>query len=112
MAKLFPNMLPQGSKGPAVNFLGFLLSGSHWEDPTKKIVLDGDYAPGGAIATAVKSFQSDSDLEPTGDLDEATRSELSSEFNVDLDLLTAEMFQGETIVPDDNQGTLALQQAK
>ena len=101
--KLFPKYLNQGSKGPAVNVLGLLMIVSGW-DKEHKIVLNGNYAPTGAIAAAVRNFQDDWGVDETdGDFGPETRAAFKHDTGFDVDTLMADMFAGEGqyVGPDD-----------
>ncbi len=94
--RIFPPYLDQGSTGAAVNFLGLILKvfGVCGSD---RIVLDGDYTPGGAIAEAVKEFQRELGLtgaDVDGNFGPATRAALRE---IDVDTLTTEMFAMPTV---------------
>jgi peptidoglycan hydrolase-like protein with peptidoglycan-binding domain len=93
---LFPPYLNQGSTGPAVNVLAWLMKSYQYGDPDK-ILMDGEYTPGGEIAKAVMEFQSDCNLSVDGNFGPKERASLEEEFALDLDLLTDDMFVGETV---------------
>ncbi|MES2203480.1 MAG: hypothetical protein V4474_04115 [Patescibacteria group bacterium] len=101
MAKLFDRDLRQGSTGAAVNVLALLMIAAWYGNDEKKIVLDGEYTPDGAIAAAVKGFQASEDLPQTGDFDAQTRERFRQEFlddeDIDIDTFTVEMFSAPTV---------------
>ena len=69
--KLFSGTLRQGSTGGAVDLIALVLTGSEY-DPQDKIKMDSEFTRGGAIAAAVKLFQTENKLEATGDVDAET----------------------------------------
>lgn len=103
MTKLFPPYLDQGSKGPAVNVLGLLMIAAGYGE-LGDIVLDGNYTPGGRIARAVTAFQNNEGLTPQdGNFGPDSRKAFRRKFGIDVDVLTTEMFAGETIAVGPNK---------
>ncbi len=97
--RIFPPYLDQGSTGAVVNFLGLILNVLRVYG-SDHIILDGDYALGGAIAEAVKELQRELGLtgeEVDGNFGPATRAALKETYRIDVDTLTTEMFAMPTV---------------
>lgn len=99
-AKLFPPYLNQGSQGTPVNLLaGWMKSRGY--DPADKIIFDGDYTRGGAIAAAVMAFQTDVGFkgeDVDGNFGPKTRAKWKDLTGIDVDALTVDMFAVPAVV--------------
>ena len=98
--KLFPPYLDQGSKGPAVNFLAWLLRNFFEVENAQGIAYDGDYTRDGEIAKGVRELQRRLGLtgdDVDGNFGPKTRTLMKDAFCIDVDELTNDMFQDETI---------------
>lgn len=95
MAKLFPEYLNQGSKGPAVAVLQIILIFGGY-DPGREIEVDGDY--GSKTTEAVKRLQSNlGGIDVDGNFGPETREALEDfVISFDVNALEAELFVGET----------------
>ena len=102
MPKLFPsNRMGLGSRGPGVLLLQLALK-ARGSDRGRSIELNGEYDE--ATRTAVRKLQKALGFFNASDLDGRfgpnTRRHFAEQFGIDVEALTTEMFQGETLCLD------------
>jgi peptidoglycan hydrolase-like protein with peptidoglycan-binding domain len=90
--RLFPEYLNKGSRGPAVVVLQIILLARGYNP---QIIPDGEY--GEQTALGVKQLQTDLRVDQDGHFGPATRAALLKESALDVNSLTSNLFQGETV---------------